>query len=489
MSKNMKLTLAISKIGDLLINNRITINSAGTSIDDIKLCIPDYQRPYKWSAKNALQLFDDIMEAKNANKEVYRVGTLILHEECGKYNIVDGQQRTITFSLLLKALDENSQLAFLREPLIKNPENIYNVPANFNALLRRVKNISDNKERTDFLEYIKNNCEIIVVITDDLSEAFQFFDSQNARGKKLYPHDLLKAYHLREMNDLDAEITEKAVKQWEDMDQKALSSLFSDYLYRLKEWVKGNKAWDLNEQNIQKFKGITRADNFSYAQFYKGAFAYADMINHSSMPFVSGMHNLKPFQIDTPIIAGKPFFDYAKHYFNILQDIQNNDKYSGYYINDNEIVKTLDLHRYKNGTGNRITRLLFDTAVLLYVDRFCPEKPDEKDLEMLNQFVIQAFIWAYSMRAQYYNVGWLTAQNYIMGNGLVNSFNIYKLIAEADSPVGLFGQLADKISPISMIAKNQERDWEHDCEKKSDGIPQNYLTFFERFNFLYGDKK
>ena len=485
----MKLTLAISKIGDLLINNRITINSAGTSIDDITLCIPDYQRPYKWSAKNALQLFDDIMEAKNANKEVYRVGTLILHEECGKYNIVDGQQRTITFSLLLKALDENSQLAFLREPLIKNPENIYNVPANFNALLRRVKNISDNKGRTDFLEYIKNNCEIIVVITDDLSEAFQFFDSQNARGKKLYPHDLLKAYHLREMNDLDAEITEKTVKQWEDMDQKTLSSLFSDYLYRLKEWVKGNKAWDLNEQNIQKFKGITKVDNFSYAQFYKGAFAYAEMINNSSMPFVSGMHNLRPFQIDTPIIAGKPFFDYAKHYFNILQDIQNNDKYSGYYINDNEIVKTLDLHRYKNGTGNRITRLLFDTAILLYVDRFCPEKPDEKDLEMLNQFVIQAFIWAYSMRAQYYKVRWPTAQNYIMGNGMVNSFNIYKLIAEADSPVELFGQLADKISPISTIAKNQERDWTHNWEENSDGIPQNYLTFFERFNFLYGDKK
>lgn len=488
MSENMKLTLAIAKIGDLLLNNRITINSSGQPIDNVELRIPDYQRPYKWSAKSTLQLFDDIIEAKNTNKEVYRVGTLILHEEGGKYNIVDGQQRTITFTLLLKALDDGltEKLRFLKQPLAKNQHNIRNVPINFHALLRRVKNISDDKERADLLEYIKNNCEIIVVITDNLSEAFQFFDSQNARGKKLYPHDLLKAYHLREMNDLDAEITEKTVKQWEDMDQKTLSSLFSDYLYRLKEWVKGNKAWDLNEQNIQKFKGITRADNFSYAQFYKGAFAYADMINNSSMPFVSGMHNLKPFQIDTPIIAGKPFFDYAKHYFNILQDIQNNDKYSGYYINDNEIVKTLDLHRYKNGTGNRITRLLFDTAILLYVDRFCPEKPDEKDLEMLNQFVIQAFIWAYSMRAQYYNVGWPTAQNYIMGNGkIVNSFNIYKLIAEADSPVGLFGQLADKISPISMIAKNQERDWGEIIA----GVPQNYLTFFERFNFLYGDNK
>ena len=344
MTKNIRLTLAISKIGDLLIDNRITIDSNVNSIDNVELCIPNYQRPYKWSAKNALQLFDDIVEAKNANKEVYRVGTLILHEENGKFNIVDGQQRTITFSLLLKAFDSALTLKFLQEPLTKNPDNIHNVPTNFNALLRRIKNISEAKEQTDLFEYIKNNCEMIVVITDNLSEAFQFFDSQNTRGKKLYPHDLLKAYHLREMNHLDAEITEKTVKQWEDMDQKALSSLFSDYLYRLKEWVKGNKAWELNEQNIQKFKGITKTDNFSYAQFYKGAFVYAEMVNNSAMPFVSGMRNLKPFQIDTPIIAGKPFFDYAKHYFDILADIQNNDKYSGYYINDNEIVKTLDLH-------------------------------------------------------------------------------------------------------------------------------------------------
>jgi len=27
------------------------------------------------------------------------------------------------------------------------------------------------------LDYIKNNCELIVVITEDISEAFQFFDS------------------------------------------------------------------------------------------------------------------------------------------------------------------------------------------------------------------------------------------------------------------------------------------------------------------------
>ena len=37
---------------------------------------------------------------------------------------------------------------------------------------------------------------MVEVVLQDISEAFQFFDSQNARGKDLEPHDLLKAYHL-----------------------------------------------------------------------------------------------------------------------------------------------------------------------------------------------------------------------------------------------------------------------------------------------------
>jgi hypothetical protein len=361
-----------------------------------------------------------------------------------------------------------------------------NIPNNFNTLERRIKNILAEKESLNLLEYIKNNCELIVVITDSISEAFQFFDSQNARGKKLYPHDLLKAYHLREMNNFDVSETEKIVKGWEDLDQKALSSLFNDYLYRVKEWTKGNRAYELTEHNIHKFKGIIGQDNYPYAQFYKGAFAYTDMVNSSAMPFVSGIRNLKSFQLDTPIIAGKPFFDYAKHYFEILKDIQTNDRYEGYYMNDNVIVKTLDIRKHRNGVGNRITRLMFDTAVLLYVDRFCPEKPRKADLEMLDQFLTFAFVWAYSLRAQYYNVGWLSAQNYIMGNAnVLNSFNIYKLISDSDSPVALLSGLSDKMQflPLSVIAANKENIH----EKDEDGIYQNYLHWFMVNKFMEGD--
>ena len=476
------LCLGLSRIGDLLLDSRITYDERGNSIDNVELRIPEYQRPYKWTAKNANQLLDDIIEAMNANKEVYRVGTLILHEDEDGYNIVDGQQRTITFSLLLKALDSDAEIPFLDQKLSDNAYNLHNVINNYRALQRRLAPLQEEdryRELQALKEYVEDRCELIVVITDDLSEAFQFFDSQNARGKALYPHDLLKAYHLREMRSLDVQLTEQIVKTWEDLDQKKLAVLFNDYLYRLKEWVDGNRSYELNEHNIDMFKGVTSQDNYPYAQFYKGAYAYADEINVSQIPFVTGVQDLKAFQLNAPIIAGKPFFDYAKHYFDILADIQNNDMYEGYFINGNEIVKTLDLRHYKNGVGNRITRLMFDTAILLYVDRFCPGRPTKTDLEYLDQFVDYAFIWAYSMRAQYKNVGWLVAQNYILGttkkDEVVNSFNIYKIIADSDSPRSLINRLSDLIVPLdnSRILANKTN-----VDEKKDNVYQNYLQFF-----------
>ena len=477
-----ELKLAITKIGDLLLEDKITKDNDGEPIDDIKLVIPNYQRPYKWTVKNVIQLLDDIVEAKNENKEIYRVGTLILHEDGEKYNIVDGQQRIITFSLMLKAFGAG-RIKFLNQSIADNTDNKRNIPNNYWVLERRVNSIIDDKDKRELLNYIENNCELIVVITDDVSEAFQFFDSQNARGKKLYPHDLLKAYHLREMTDLNEEETEKIVKVWEDLDQKKLSELFSDYLYRIKEWIKGNKAIELTEHNIFKFKGITKQNNFPYAMFYKSAVVYADFINHSSIPFVTGIQNIKPFQIEAPIIAGKPFFDYAKHYFEILKDIQNNDKYAGYYVRDNDIIKTLNLRKYRNGVGNRITRLLLDSTILLYVDKFCPERPAKADSELLEQFVMFSFIWAYSLRAQYVNLGWQSAQNFIIGNEKVkNSFNMYKIITESDSPVALLNILSEMLAPLSLdsiVAETNDLD-----DINEAGVYKNYLHYFEINKFM-----
>lgn len=497
-SQKDKLTLSITTIGDLLL--RQTISNGGEHINGVNLSIPIYQRPYKWTARNAIQLLDDIIEAMNKNKESYRVGTLILHRASsqGSYDIVDGLQRIITFSLLLKALGKND-IAFLQQELYDNEYNARNISNNYRALERRVSkpDLKESQQQKEeyyvkeqeckrLIEFVEDRCELIVVVTSDVSEAFQFFDSQNARGKALYPHDLLKAYHLREMIDIEENEVERIVKGWEQISQSGLADFFGNYLYRIKEWVNGNRAEVLDERNIHMFKGITRSARTPYAQFYKSAYCYADMVNSSAMPFVSGTRNINAFQLDAPIIAGKPFFEYTKHYYAILKDIQDNSKYEGFYINDNIIVKTLDRY-FKKGVGNGIARLLFDTSVLLYVDRFCPESyPTKEDMELFEQFVVYAFVWAYSLRAQYTNLGWLSAQNFIMetNENLKNSFNMYKLIARQDTPTTLLSVLADKLTPLSYSdlkdgKKNGRTNAENLDEHDGDGVYLNYLYFFE----------
>lgn len=498
MSNN--LTLGITKIGDLLIGNRLT--KTEPVIENIHLSIPDYQRPYKWTARNAIQLLDDITEARDANKGVYRVGTLILHEHKDDqgaicYDIVDGQQRLITFSLLLRALQEQEkeqekekkvEIKLLDEEI---PES-QNILKNLNAFRRRIvkkegdstlgQPVQDVKRLYDF---IKDQCELVVVITKDLSTAFQFFDSQNARGKGLYPHDLLKAFHLREMADIDVDKTEKIVAEWERIPQWKLHEFFGEYLYRLKEWMNGNRANKLDEDTIHTFKGITKNARTPYAQFYKGAFSYAELVNSSAMPFVTGTRNVTAFQLDAPIIAGEAFFNYTKHYYRILEDIRDNSKYEGFYIQDNPIVKTLDNY-FNDGSGNRIARLLFDTALLLYVDRFCPATfPLKTDIELFEQFVIYAFVWAYSLRAQYTNLGWTSAQNFILGNegkeGKINSFNIYRHISAFDGPVTLLSSLADKLFPISKSNVRHSRA-KKGLEEHIIGV-ENYMHFFSKHKF------
>lgn len=496
MAKENQLTLAIAKVGHLLLEGKISNVIDGEIGDgDVNLTIPLYQRPYKWTARNAIQLLDDITDAMYANKEVYRVGTLILHKEKGKdtYNIVDGLQRTITFCLLLKALGKEPK-NFLQQKMYANSFNTRNIANNYKALVRRVQrhavgNLEQARadaEKERLTEFVTDHCELIVVITDNLSEAFQFFDSQNARGKALYPHDLLKAYHLREMNGVAEDEVEKIVAAWEGRDQAKLAELFGEYLYRIKEWIAGNMAGTLNHNNMQMFKGITRYERTPYAQFYKGAYSYAAMVNASAMPFVSGTRDVNAFQINAPIIAGKPFFDYATHYSSILYDIQNNDKYYGFYINGNEIVMTLDKY-FCGGVGNRIARLLFDSAALLYVDKFCPESfPTKDELDLFEQFVVYAFIWAYSLRAQYENLGWKSAQNYVMGwapdDRNVNSFNIYKLISVHSSPTSLLSELADKVTPIG---KGQIKNFPENIDAMGEGeIYNHYLHFFGAYGFI-----
>lgn len=120
-------------------------------------------------------------------------------------------------------------------------------------------------------------------------------------------------------------------------------------------------------KHMGMFKGVSKNDNYPYAKFYKGVYAYADYLNHSSVPFVTGMVEMNLFQIDTTIIAGKTFYKYAKHYFDFLEDIRNNDEYEGYFINDNDIVKTLE--EMEKATDDEVVDAILDEFTSCDIDR------------------------------------------------------------------------------------------------------------------------
>ena len=94
MAKNIEPKLR--KIGDYL---KLEDNTIFT--------IPEYQRAYSWGTDHCDKLWQDIQNFVACNnKDSYFFGTIIINcqEDDTRFGLIDGQQRTTTFLLLLKAL-------------------------------------------------------------------------------------------------------------------------------------------------------------------------------------------------------------------------------------------------------------------------------------------------------------------------------------------------------------------------------------------------
>lgn len=76
-----------------------------------KFLIPLYQRSYAWGENECLQLFDDVYNFfKNKDEvEEYFLGSIVMYKENGRQNIIDGQQRTTTLLLLIRAIYEKTR--------------------------------------------------------------------------------------------------------------------------------------------------------------------------------------------------------------------------------------------------------------------------------------------------------------------------------------------------------------------------------------------
>ncbi|MBW7466000.1 hypothetical protein ABID22_000335 [Pontibacter aydingkolensis] len=403
--------------------------------------IPYYQRPYKWTSQNVNQLLDDIL--LHRKRSAYRLGTIVMHQEAGQnvLHIVDGQQRCITLTLIALAIHD-TQKELLKK--ISKEENLpayrpqlaslqftdrlsqRNIQQNYNEIRRRVREF--DQEAVRFFYY---HCELVEVVIRNISEAFQFFDSQNARGRDLEPHDLLKAFHLREMAQSATEQEKlESVAAWEAMDTDHLTRLFGNYLYRVRKWSKGYSARYFTKNEVGVFKGISPqgSEVFPLAALHRIGHFYIDAYNKEYHRQIDGAVMPYPFQLDGVLMNGKRFFELVSHYQVLLKQMKGlqqqlkESKDSNAY----QILKTLDSYPSRDRLGDKYVRNLFDCCLLYYLDKFGTAE--------VGRAIEKFFIWAYSLRLQQYSVRLAS-----MDNHTKESTRLFKIMREALRPADILG--------------------------------------------------
>ena len=197
--------------------------------------VPWHQRYYDWKSENVAELLQDIDEAFKENRKCYFLGTIILVEKPGNvWEINDGQQRMVTFSLICGRLvrifcdgiDTRSEAIALRilfdvseththclseaDDLVPRLTPPYNDKSRYNLMIRG-KNIGTNGKLTaawkeidkyflsmdaikakKIFDFLINNLEIAYLTIPEELDPNSVFETLNARGKPLGGLDLIR---------------------------------------------------------------------------------------------------------------------------------------------------------------------------------------------------------------------------------------------------------------------------------------------------------
>lgn len=214
--------------------------------------VPAYQRSYAWEAEHVEALLADINDAIKAKEKEYFLGSIVVTGPVDRrYEVVDGQQRLTTVSLLISAIRDKfrDQQDFEAETSIRNdflanvdrktkerePKLVMNEVDNelyqelledksaidvsrfprqshkrllaaANCMRRYIDELcehaSDSEEALhDWLDYLESNLKVILVTAPDDSNAFVIFETLNDRGLELAISDLLKNYLFHRSGD------------------------------------------------------------------------------------------------------------------------------------------------------------------------------------------------------------------------------------------------------------------------------------------------
>lgn len=194
--------------------------------------IPMYQRNYAWGEGEIQQLIQDVDDMRNKNaSQPYYIGTIVVFERSdGSLEVIDGQQRLTTLTLLIlclkkfktesvQSIDPKLTLTFENRPFSENTLNKLNKgdhPDNFigteyNAdLLNGFRLLEKGLTRLGagldgFCEYLFKNVKVTQVPVPHDTDLNHYFEAMNTRGEQLEKHEILKA-RLMEKLDRDDQV-------------------------------------------------------------------------------------------------------------------------------------------------------------------------------------------------------------------------------------------------------------------------------------------
>lgn len=436
----------------------VRVVAVGTLLAEDNLVIPPYQRPYSWEPVTAVQLLDDIREASRradgqrasegadpAELGSYVLGAVILHldEETHHLHVVDGQQRLLTLTMLLDLLDQAHTDADPAVPGASDEDPQSPVVRARSALKRRLRLLDEDPQH--LAAFIRRGCEVIRVETDDPDEAFRVFDSQNYRGKALLPHDLLKAYHLREMRDQSESMRAALVEGWEAVPDADLDRLFSTYLWRIKRWSRGQSAPRFSTRHVDTFKGLTtRTSTTPSARYHLAAQAAVPMLaawsGHSAVD--ARATGRSRFQLDAPVIAGRAFFEMVTFMLHELKRLRgvgfDEPGWDKFASTDDELRENPSRARY------RYVSELYLAALLYYTNKF----GDDEIREARHRL----FAWAYGPRTRLQRVQMASVNNH--ARNPEDGRSAFVLLRNAESAAELRRLVSD--------VKGREQDSEHE---------------------------
>jgi hypothetical protein len=226
---------------------KIQLEGIGHALSDGKLFVPKNQRSYAWAEQHIADLFRDIATAISRNENEYFLGSVVVTQRPqGQLEVVDGQQRLATSSILIGAvrdyfstrgdharaeqierdylmtrdlltqelipklnLNATDHDFYLKRILsaVNSPER--NVPPTRDSHDRitlaaklaaehvaRVVGLSNNPTEAlvNWVLYLQGRVRVIWVRVPDHANAFTIFETLNDRGLDLAISDLLKNY-------------------------------------------------------------------------------------------------------------------------------------------------------------------------------------------------------------------------------------------------------------------------------------------------------